>query len=365
MEQSGGRHRQVHDAADPDAPDSLESRLLGRPGHLGGQQISDAADVPIHRVRRFWHALGFPVVDDDEAIFTEADLIALRRVDGLISAGVIDEEFALAMTRALARTADRLSVWQTQLTAEAITPEADLDSGLKDDRAVTDIAVAEQAAARLVDLADEIEPLLVYAWRRHLGAAITRMIADADPEGARREGAAIRAVGFADLVNFTALVRRMSERQLATLVQRFETLASDVVIAHGGRVVKTVGDEILFVHHEVAPAAAIALDLVEAMREDPVLPPVRVGLAYGPVLARLGDVFGTTVNLASRLTSVTPPGNAYVDGAFARALAETSGFDMVGQRRRNLRGIGSVQPHQLLRARSGRRDLTPEPQENP
>ena len=356
MEQSAGRHRVVPGAIDPHAADSLEARLLGRPARLGGQEISDAAEVPIKRVRRFWHALGFPVVDDEEAIYTEADLAALRRVDALIAAGAIDEEFALAMTRALARTADRLSVWQTQLTAEAVTPAADLDSGLKDDRAVTDVAVAEQAAARLVELADEIEPLLVYAWRRHLGAAITRMIADADPEGARREGAAIRAVGFADLVNFTALVRRMSERQLATLVQRFEALASDVVIAHGGRVVKTVGDEVLFVHHEVAAAAAIALDLVEAMQEDPVLPPVRVGLSYGPVLARLGDVFGTTVNRASRLTSVTPPGSAFVDDSFAKALSETSGFDMVTQRRRNLRGIGSVLPRQLLRARTGRRD---------
>ena len=91
-------------------------------------------------------------------------------------------------------------------------------------------------------------------------------------------------------------------------MQRFEALATDIVTAHGGRVIKTVGDEILFVHGEAAPAAAIALDLVDTMAEDDLLPDVRVGMAYGRVISRLGDVFGMTVNRASRLTAVAPPG---------------------------------------------------------
>ena len=126
-----------------------------------------------------------------------------------------------------------------------------------------------------------------------------------------------RVVGFADLVNFTSLVRRMTERQLAVMVQRFEALATDIVTAHGGRVIKTVGDEILFVTIGAAPAAAVALDLVETMAEDDLLPDVRVGMAVGPVLSRLGDVFGTTVNRASRLTSVAPAGGVLVDDALA------------------------------------------------
>ena len=89
----------------------------------------------------------------------------------------------------------------------------------------------------------------------------------------------------------------MSERQLAVLVQRFERLASDVVTTHGGRVIKTVGDEVLFIHTDPAAAAAIALDLVEAMSEDDVLPEVRVGMAWGSVVSRLGDVFGVTVDV--------------------------------------------------------------------
>ena len=105
----------------------------------------------------------------------------------------------------------------------------------------------------------------------------------------------------------------MSERRLARLVQRFELLASDVITEHGGRVIKTVGDEVLFVHTDAAAASAIALDLVDAMAEDELLPPVRVGLAHGRVVSRLGDVFGMTVNKASRITAVTPSGHVYVD----------------------------------------------------
>ena len=54
------------------------------------------------------------------------------------------------------------------------------------------------------------------------------------------------------------------------------------------------------------------------MAEDPVLPDVRVGIATGPVLDRMGDVFGTTVNLASRLTALAAPGTVLVDAATGR-----------------------------------------------
>jgi adenylate cyclase len=219
-----------------------------------------------------------------------------------------------------------------------------------------DLATARAAAVQLADIADDLEPLLIYAWRRHLSAAISRMVTDAEP--IENQTGVTRSVGFADLVSFTSLVNRLSERELARLVQRFEALASDVVTAHGGRVIKTVGDEVLFVAIGAAPAAAIALDLVEAMAEDDVLPDVRVAVASGPVLSRLGDVFGTTVNRASRLTAVARPGTVIVDDATAASLASTSGFKMSPLWRRTLRGIGPVTPWVLRRAdRVGHRGM--------
>src|SRR5699024_5906102 len=93
-----------------------------------------------------------------------------------------------------------------------------------------------------------------------------------------------------------------------------------------------------------APAAAIALDLVDAMNEDELLPDVRVGVARGPIISRMGDVFGTTVNRAARLTAAAQAGTVLVDGPSARELAALSGFELHGQRRRVLRGVGAVTP---------------------
>ena len=387
-----GRHRPGL-AAEPagglsPAADDVEARLLGQPRSMRPREVSARASVSLRSARKFWHALGFPNVGDEDTVFTETDVLALQAVAGLVRDGIFDEPTALAMTRALARTTDRLAVWQTQLMAEALgeamgeamgelarTTQSTGDSestgtsrsigtsgsrGTRVEpdtsRAVPDPATARAAARKLADIADELEPLLVYAWRRHLSAAISRMVSDSEPT--MDSSGVVRCVGFADLVSFTRLVRRLSERELARVVQRFEALASDVVTAHGGRVIKTVGDEVLFVARGAAPAAAIALDLVEAMAEDDLLPDVRVGMASGQVVSRLGDVFGITVNRASRLTAVARPRTVLVDDAMAASLASTSGFEMSPLSRRTLRGIGPVTPWNLRRADpSGRRGM--------
>lgn len=359
-----GRHaapRATSVEADPESTQALERALLGRPATMGRREVSRGAGVSIRSARKFWHALGFPLVSEDDAMFTEADLAALQGVAELVRSGAVDEDFALAMTRALARTMDRLAIWQTQLVAEEIAAERGADLDQAGDEAA-DLAaspeVAKEAASRMTAMVDDLEPLLVYVWRRQLTAAINRGLNDAP--GADGLGAP-RVIGFADLVNFTAVVRRLTERELAMMVQRFEVLATDIVTAHGGRVVKTVGDEVMFLTAEVAPAAAIALDLVEAMSDEPLLPDARVGMAQGPVVNRLGDVFGVTVNRASRLTAVAPANGVFVDDALARLLAPLSGFATVRTRQRTLRGIGTVTPSRLVRV-TGVRDRADQPE---
>jgi adenylate cyclase len=341
--------------------EDFTEQLLGEPRVLRRRDVSRGAQVSLLSARKFWHALGFPVVNTDEELFTEADRKALHSVAELVREDVLDETTALSLTRAFARSADRLAGWQTQLLAEAVEAEfsskhANPEGIGPESRGVPSHETAAEAARRLALLADRLEPLLVYSWRRHLSATVERMLADADPEsyGLTR----VRSVGFADLVNFSGLVRRMSERDLARLVQRFEALSTDVITAHGGRLIKTVGDEVLFTTVGAAPAAATALDLVDAMAEDDLLPAVRCGMARGPIISRLGDVFGTTVNRASRLTAVAQAGSVLVDSTLARELATLSGFELSGQRRRILRGVGPVTPSVLRRASTGGRRPT-------
>jgi adenylate cyclase len=356
-------------------------KLLGAPVTLRRRDVSRAAGVSLVSARRFWRALGFPNVSDDVAAFTEADVLALHRITTLVRDGLLDETTALGMTRAIGRSADRLASWQVQLLGEYVAgltaPERGDEDG--DDRAsvAPDAETAQRTADLFARISDELEPLVLYAWRRQAASALARIAADAAPErlqqrpeqhrsaepGRRGKRAAqvsppagdlepsmIRAVGFADLVSFTRLVRRLTERELADLVQRFENLTSDVVAAHGGRVVKTVGDEVMFASMPGAAAAAIALDIAETLAEDERLPDVRVGMSTGPVVSRLGDVFGTTVNRASRLTALAQPGTVLVDVATVHSLAGVPKLEMRQLRGRTLRGLGHVVPWVLQRA---------------
>lgn len=83
--------------------------------------LNGAPAVPLPTVAAFWHALGFPADPADRAV-TAADLQAIDQLRDLVTEGLVDEQLALSMTRAVARTADRLSVWQTQLVAESLAP---------------------------------------------------------------------------------------------------------------------------------------------------------------------------------------------------------------------------------------------------
>lgn len=331
---------QVPEARLSESAKAVERRLLGAERELRRREVSGAVGTSLLSARKFWRALGFPNVGDAAQAFTEADVEALRAMVGLVRDGVIDEETALGLTRAMGRTADRLANWQIQLVAESLTEE---------DHAAPDVEVAQQVGVVLAEVLERTEPLLTYAWRRHLASAAARMISDAEADAGAHPGP-VRTVGFADLVSFTRIVRRASERELAGLVQRFEATTSDIVSAHGGRVVKTVGDEVLFVSTSTPAAGGIALDIAEAMAEDEVLPDVRVGMATGPVVARLGDVFGTTVNRASRLTGIAAPGTVLVDETTAARLGAASGFEVAPLHRRTLRGIGAVTPAVLRRS---------------
>jgi adenylate cyclase len=86
-------------------------------------------------------------------------------------------------------------------------------------------------------------------------------------------------------------------------------------------VIKTIGDEVLFTVADPAAAVEVALALTaRGADEDDPFPAVRAGVAHGAVVRRLGDVFGSTVNAASRLTSAARPGSVLVDAGVHAAL---------------------------------------------
>jgi adenylate cyclase len=168
----------------------------------------------------------------------------------------------------------------------------------------------------------------------HMETAIRR-IREARPR--RSADTAPMAVGFLDIVGFTTLAHQVSVQQLADVVERFEEAAYDIAAAYDGRVVKLVGDEVMFVTRDPAAACEVALALVERFAGDPRVTP-RGGLAFGELLLRGGDYYGPIVNLAARVAQIAVPNELLVTAEMA-ALAERSGLRFAPAGRRMLKGF--------------------------
>jgi class 3 adenylate cyclase len=142
------------------------------------------------------------------------------------------------------------------------------------------------------------------------------------------------AIGFVDLVGFTAFSEKVSAAELALLVRRFEDAAYDIVVDNGGRLVKLIGDEVMFVSVDAEAACRIARTLVNEFRDERVTP--RGGLAYGDLLSRGGDYYGPIVNLAARIADLATPCEILATTQFAD-LCNDAEFQPAG--RRQLKGI--------------------------
>jgi class 3 adenylate cyclase len=126
-----------------------------------------------------------------------------------------------------------------------------------------------------------------------------------------------RTVGFADLVGYTASARGSSPALLADTISRFEGHVAEVVARFGGRVVKLIGDEAMFIVSDPVAACELAVELNRSIAGDGQLPSVRVALAAGPVVSHHGDYYGDVVNLAARLVRAAQPGEVLVSAPVA------------------------------------------------
>ncbi|UBU14630.1 adenylate/guanylate cyclase domain-containing protein [Nonomuraea gerenzanensis] len=312
--------------------EEIERLLVGRPPLYTRAQVAARSGVPPELAERIWRALGFAQRADDAVAFTEADVDALRRVRSMLDGGLLDEPTVIRMARALGQTTARLAQWQAEIMIGTMLPAEPSEA---------DLAAVLGTAQGLIP---DFEHVLIHVWRAQLAAAGTRLLAIADDNDELVPTRVTMAVGFADLVSFTRRSRELDEKEFAGLVEGFESRASDVVATHGARLVKTLGDEVLFTAQGPEQAAAVALDLVGTEE-------LRIGMAYGPVLPMMGDVFGTTVNLAARLTAIARPGTILVDEALAGGLGGAA-YEVHRIRRRPARGLGVVQPYVLRRSSS-------------
>lgn len=322
-------------------PEAEIDRLLGSPRDFTSRQVSDAVGIPTYRARRYWRALGFANVPDSEEGFTAADIDALSTLIGLARDDVLSEAQTIELARALGRATARLSV----TLAEELVKLLDASGAIGTQRRTA----ARQVVTRVLP---DMDKLLLYSWRRHLATAVQRLQPHIDSDGP-----ASTTVGFADLVSFTRLSRKLSDEDLSTLVERFESRVADLVISYGGRVIKSIGDEVLFVTDDPVVGADIAVDLIDIFRLRPHIPGVRIGLECGQVVNRAGDVFGDTVNLASRLTDIAAPNGVMIGPALAGELDGHPDFALVRKPPVQIRGYGIIAPSTLGRSATSTRPI--------
>ncbi|HVA07813.1 MAG TPA: adenylate/guanylate cyclase domain-containing protein [Acidimicrobiales bacterium] len=301
-------------------------------------EVAELTGVNLRTLEQFWRALGFPNVTNDEQVFTDLDLEAVRLFQGMQALGAARTDTALQLARVIGSSMSRIA--EAELVPGNIVSN-EFDSVLAADAFASVADVTIPAMARLLE----------FVWRRQVAAGIKRTIM------LRRHGVApgespTLAIGFADMVGFTLLSQHLSDEELAAVVRRFEELSHDIVTSLGGRVVKMIGDEVMFVVEKVANAARIGLDLADAYADDELLSDVRVGLSCGPVLVRDGDYYGPTVNLAHRIVNIGNPGTVLMSDEFHAALMAQSAEDFTAQplRPRLLKDLGRVQLWWLGRA---------------
>jgi adenylate cyclase len=303
------------------------------------RQLADRAGADLVTAKLLWRSIGFPDLADDLPVFTSADVDALRAFVERIRRGSVFDwtlERALAQARVLSSSLARVADSETDELAQSFALAR--EAGLDDD----DLA---QAVAERLDF-ESIAQLLDHAHRLQLRAAVWRRLAGVS---AATPGMVVGAVGFVDLVGYTALANDLETDDLAALVARFSDITHDCAAEHGGRVVKTIGDEVMFVSETASAGASIALTLAERTKEDDLLPAVRAGVGYGQLLAREGDYYGPVVNQASRLTDLARPGQVLVSSELAAALAPAAGIAARRYGVRRLRDIGRVEIFRLER----------------
>ncbi len=314
----------LYDPAAPDAADRLELVRLALARGAPAEEIAATPDLgalvvklslrpdPRYRAaevvaesgvgelqaKRLLTALGLRV--DRDYLMTAAEASALRFLAGL-SEDLLGPEATVQVARvagtAMARIADVL-VGALRIQMELPRQAA----GIAYSEVVREYT--EIVERGLPDFMDLLEVAL-----RHQLVDVAERVWTTDEQ--RTTITLPRTIGFVDLVGYTAASAAMSVAELASVLAEFDERVSGAVYLGNGQVVKTIGDEAMFVTEATADSCRIALQLIDELGRGR-LPPVRIGLAAGDVLSVFGDVYGPDVNLAARLVASAEPSSIVV-----------------------------------------------------
>lgn len=312
----------------PAGPANIDSYRFRPVPTMTGPDVAARVGLEYETARRIWRALGFPEIDETMVEFDERDAEALAALKGILDAGMPLEDF-LSVARVYGQAFSRMADAETRVfRRHFIDPLRERGMAIEE--------IADQIETLIPALLDLTSVPLDVGHRRHLSMA-AQGLSLAGTEGA----AEVLAVGFVDLVGFTRLSDDLDVEDLGGVVGQFEELVTTRCADLGVKMVKVIGDAVMFVSPEPVDVLETALAIVRDAHEDSVLPEARAGLGVGPTLPVAGDYFGRPVNLAARLTAFARPETVVIDKDFLDALPEGyASVSAIGTRR--IKGLGQV-----------------------
>jgi adenylate cyclase len=304
-------------------------RALAPPGkRFTFGEMAERADLDPEFLANLTRALGLPLPDDDEPIFTEQDLEAAPTVSGFRAAGIGDDDL-LEVTRVLGHSLSQIVAALRSMFTQSFFSRGDTEY---------DVAVRWATAAK--ELNPILERVIRYLLRAQQVAQLRQGVFDL---AGLVTGSTKISVAFADLAGFTRLGEQVAGDQLGSVAGRLTALATDAA-QPPVRLVKMIGDAAMLVSPEPRALLDAVLDLLAAAEaEGEEFPPLRAGIACGEGLSRAGDWYGAPVNLASTITDKARPGSVVVSAEFKDLVGE-DGFRWTKlPGRRKFKGISDDQ----------------------
>jgi adenylate cyclase len=306
-------------------------------GGLSGHSLSAVARearLPVPYVRTLLQAIGRPNPARGERAFTNEDVELARIARALEDAG-LPRDGIVEAARVIGHTTAQMAESLRVLVGDALIEPGD-----------TDAALGARYARAVDEMVPIVPPLLGLALRAHLRDGIRReMVTQAEREAGRLDDTREIAVGFADLVGYTALGYELSSPELGSVAGRYGRLAAEAA-QQPVRLVKLLGDGAMFVSPDPARLVATLVDLRRRVEEaKPALPRLRIGVAHGAATSRGGDWFGAPVNLASRIADEAKSGQLVATEELVAAVPDG---EWKRRRKRSLKGVdGRVRLYSL------------------